>query len=158
MQTPQSLTESQTVMEQNLETILETLESITEEELNAQIYPTQRTIGEIVNHAVVKFALNIRTAKIFLLLRLPFPGKNGHTHPVDASDYHWEPTSGKKRKPKSFIRQDLIKKVETQPPKIMKRYENATEKDTKLLHITTWHVSCHLRQIQTILQALKTEQ
>lgn len=142
-------------MDKNLGTILETLKSITDDELNFQIDPSKRTIGEIVSHV-------LSTTRIFFLGKVfgvffKKTIKQALTHPVDASDFHWQPTTAKKRKPKSFKRQELIYKVENRRPKIMKRY-HAADKVTDLLHYETWHVSCHTRQIQTIVQALKSEQ
>ncbi len=153
---PAPLEHSRKTMKESLDLLTTILDNITSDELNAQPFPTRRTIGEIVNHVIRVTSWQLPFVKMIYRTNKSLVRKV-HSRPVDASDYRWRTEKGKPRKPKQFRRDDLVKRFLKQKEKILARYEKYAEKDRGFAHYETRHISSHVKQIQIILDHLKSQ-
>ena len=133
----------------NYESIIHVLESLTEEQVNKQIYPNKRTIAEISYHIIQAEQLPIRIHRFIDFIF----GNNPNVSlgkQLDASDYTWDISKGKKHKAKNFKRDKLIITLKKIQQKRVFQYQHLNPKLIKFAHQYVRHVSTHRKQIQVL--------
>ena len=138
----------------NYDILLHILETLDDQKINMQPFTNKRTIAEIIIHIIQAEQLPIFIHRFidFLLSNSP---NSSLGKPIDASDYVWDTSKGKNRKPKLLKQDKLIIMLKKIQKKKNLQYQHLNNHSRKFVQHYVRHVSIHRKQIEVLASKIQ---
>ncbi|MCE7735056.1 MAG: hypothetical protein GPJ54_09275 [Candidatus Heimdallarchaeota archaeon] len=146
---PSSYSEISKTCITNLEYVLNILERVDEDQLNASVYPNKRSMGELITHI-----LKVNTMPVFLEVFMFKYYAKFEIKPLDVLWYDWNLEKGLAKEIKIASKAKLLKKGKKALEKRKKVFGKLKEKQRLAIHRSVQHMSIHTKQLRQLYDEL----